>query len=167
MDVAPRLNGTQNSVLAAASRPEALSHVALHAIMLAKRTDMRVSLLLILSGQEKNSLAQQKEGVAAFRKIRGESRQQGVSIDCRAITGSFVEEVARHLTELESSILIVGEGEDLQRRRRELLTIRKKIEQGPGRRGAAMRHFLIVTKRNRGMTAGPDQPAGHRPTANS
>ncbi len=164
MEIAPRRNGTQNRLLAAASRPEALSHVALHAIMLAKRTDMRVNLLLVLPEQAKNRAAQQEEGRTAFREIRREGEQQGVSIDCRTIAGSFVEEVVRCLTELESPILIVGEGEDLQKRRRELLTIRKRIEQGPGRRGGGILHYLIVTKRNKAITPGGDKPAGHQST---
>jgi len=138
----------EGKILAAVSRMESAEYVSLYSVMLAKRTGMDACVLMVISdGIGRGHVDGSDHINEKVRKIKETGEAAGVNVDCLVTDGVFEHEVASHLKLLGSSILVVGEGRDIAKRREELRSIEQELMEAGGWGRDHPHQFLIVSKK--------------------
>ncbi len=134
-------------ILAAVSRVKSLDAVGLYAVMLAKRTDKKAFLLVVLNDTDATDgrlAALLEKKLSAIRQL---SQKEGVPIRHQIAGGSFTEKVTAHLRSMDSPILVVGTGQNSQKRLQELKEIENSMVADNAWSHNHSHRFLMVTKR--------------------
>lgn len=134
-------------ILVAVTVARSLEMISEYAISLARRIGAKTSIVILLVSEPGKEKMDEMQESQKLRRIQEKAGRDRIDVQYRLVFGFFPDVVAEYLYRLDCPLLVVGEGDNREKRFLELKKIESLLESNKNWHHRKNHHFLVISER--------------------